>query len=230
MNMFCTKCGQQVPDGSKVCPFCGNQLAAGAAPAQAPVAPVSQPAPKAAKTGIGKYLPIIGIAAAVVVVLVVLFLIFSGGPKSVVKEYMKLAEDRDEAVAKKNKEVNKIDEKLNDLQWTCEKAQKALKLLKDEDAKKPDYDWKITDSETFSGDDAEFKGFVDMLSNMKATTKSVKKMAIVEVKTYDKNNKSDKGEFAYFVLAKISGDWYIYTIDDDSKSIQDAANKYKKDK
>ncbi len=225
--MFCTKCGQQVPDGSKVCPFCGNQLAA-AAPAQA--APVSQPAPKAAKAGIGKYLPIIGIAAAVVVVIVALFLIFSGGPKSVVREYLKLQEERDEAKAKQNKEVNKIDEKLDELSWKSEKAQKALKLLKDEDAKTPDYDWKITDSETFSGDDAEFKGFIEILTDQKATTKSVKKMAIVEVKTYDKNNKSDKGEFVYFVLAKISGDWYIYTVDASSKSIQDAANKYKKDK
>ena len=223
MNMFCTKCGQQVPDGSKVCPFCGNQLAA-AAPAQA--APVSQPAPKAAKAGIGKYLPIIGIAAAVVVVIVALFLIFSGGPKSVVKEYKKLMEDRNEAVAKKNKEVNKIDEKLAELDWSCEKAQKALKLLKDENKKDVEKTWKITDSETFSGDDKEFKGMIAGLTAEGATTKSVKKLAIVEVKTYDKNDKNDKGTFEYFSLAKIGGSWYILDINTSAKSIQDAANEF----
>ena len=41
--MFCTKCGNQVPDGSAVCPVCGAQLAAPqAAPQAAPVSPVAK--------------------------------------------------------------------------------------------------------------------------------------------------------------------------------------------
>ena len=39
--MFCPKCGNQIPDGSKFCPKCGSQL--GQAPAPA-AAPATQPA------------------------------------------------------------------------------------------------------------------------------------------------------------------------------------------
>ena len=41
--MFCSQCGNQIPDGSTFCPICGAQLGAGAAPAPLPT-PV-QPAP-----------------------------------------------------------------------------------------------------------------------------------------------------------------------------------------
>ena len=34
--MFCTKCGNQIPDGSRFCPQCGNQTGAAPAPAAAP--------------------------------------------------------------------------------------------------------------------------------------------------------------------------------------------------
>ena len=58
--MFCTKCGNQIPDGSLVCPVCGNQLAAPqAAPApqnqmggrpQANITPQATPAPEQPKS------------------------------------------------------------------------------------------------------------------------------------------------------------------------------------
>ncbi len=42
--MFCSKCGNQVPDGSASCPNCGASFAA---PEAAPVAPVQEPIPAA---------------------------------------------------------------------------------------------------------------------------------------------------------------------------------------
>ena len=45
--MFCPKCGNQIPDGSRFCPKCGNQFATAAAPQSAQ--PAAQPSPYAAK-------------------------------------------------------------------------------------------------------------------------------------------------------------------------------------
>lgn len=40
---FCTKCGNQMPDGSAFCTKCGNKMAGAAPAAQAPVQPQMQP-------------------------------------------------------------------------------------------------------------------------------------------------------------------------------------------
>ena len=42
--MFCPKCGNQIPDGSKFCPKCGSQLGQAPAPAAVPATqPVASP-------------------------------------------------------------------------------------------------------------------------------------------------------------------------------------------
>ena len=41
MNMFCNKCGGQLPDGAQACPFCGNQIAS--QPIQPPMQPIQPP-------------------------------------------------------------------------------------------------------------------------------------------------------------------------------------------
>lgn len=58
--MFCSKCGSQVPDGSKFCPGCGVRVGtqAGPAPAPQPTAPTyqaspAQPSPYAPQSGTG---------------------------------------------------------------------------------------------------------------------------------------------------------------------------------
>ncbi|MBQ6659974.1 MAG: zinc ribbon domain-containing protein [Lachnospiraceae bacterium] len=229
--MFCTKCGNQVPDGSAVCPVCGAQLAAPqAAPQAAPVSPVAKAKAAGGKLN-KKMLTIIGCAAAAVVVIIALILLLSGGPESVVKKYMKLQEELDEAQEVKNKklngDINDIKEDINDLTYKSKKAQKALKLLKDDEEKEADIKWEIDESETYDDDDAVFKGMKNLLEAAKATTKSFKKMAIVSVKVYDKNDK-DKKQYLYFVVLKIDGNWYLYNEDPMSgKSIQDVANQFK---
>ena len=247
--MFCTKCGNQIPDGSAVCPICGAQFAPQPAPqaapqpvpqaapqqAYAPVAPA--PAPKAAKKSGGSKLPlIIGAVAAVAVIAVVLVLLLSGGPKSVVKDYLNLNEDIAEARADRDKKITKLQQKQNELMAeNNKKARKALKLDKDsDDDKDVDMTWEITDSETYGDGDKPYKGLIYMLEKgAEADVKKVSKMAIVEVKRYDKNDKKneDKTTYQYFVLAKIAGNWYIMDISDQEKAkndpkIKTVANEY----
>ena len=238
--MFCTKCGNQIPDGSAVCPICGAQFAAPQpapqpapqmapqmapqAPQQAPVAPVS--APKAKKAGGSKLPLIIGAVAAVAVIAVVLVLLLSGGPKSVVKDYLNLSEDISQAKADRDKKITKLQTKQAELMMENNaKARKALKLDKDKDSDKDvEMTWEITDSESYGEDDKPFKGLVFALEKgLEANVKSVSKMAIVEVKFYDKNDKKndDKTSYQYFSLAKISGSWYILDVSDKMKAKND---------
>ena len=236
--MFCTKCGNQIPDGSAVCPICGAQLAVPqaapqvapqaapqAAPQYAPVAPaapVAPVAPKAKKAGNNKLPLIIGAAcAAVVVIAVILILLLSGGAKGVVKDYIKAAEKADDIQA----DANEF--------WALKntKVRKILKLDKDDDDDDDDivYDWKITDCETYSGSDKEYKGLLEYLETKKeAEIKKVSKMAIVEVKTYAKKGKKKddvKDTYAYFTCVKISGSWYILQMDGGEK-IKTIANNW----
>ena len=100
--MFCTKCGKQVPDGSVICPHCGNALAA---PQQA--APQAAPQPlqavnnfagnvvDKAKKGDKKTLiigAVVAVAAVIVLVMIISWL-FGNGPKSVVKKALKKSEN-----------------------------------------------------------------------------------------------------------------------------------------
>ncbi|MBR6019185.1 MAG: zinc ribbon domain-containing protein [Lachnospiraceae bacterium] len=235
--MFCTKCGNQIPDGSAVCPICGAQFAAApqaapqvapqpvpqaapqVAPYAAPVAPVA--APKAKKAGGSKLPIIIGAAAAVVVLIIVLVLLLSGGAKGVVKDYLKAAEQADNA----EEEANKF------RALKSEKARKALKLDKDDkdDDDEIEYDWKITDSQNYGKDDKEFKGMIKYLEKtVEAEVKEVTKMAIVEVKVYaSKGKKKDdvKDVYEYFTCIKIDGSWYILDVSTGDK-IKTVANKW----
>ena len=238
--MFCTKCGNQIPDGSAVCPICGAQFAAPqAAPQVAPqvapqpvpqaapqqfaqVPPVAPaPAPKAKKAGNSKLPLIIGAVAAVAVIAVVLILLLSGGAKGVVKKYLKAAEAADEVEGEANKY----------LALKSSKARKALKLDKDDKDDEDDleYSWKISDSESYGKDDKEFKGMIKYLEKSKeAEVKKVTKMAIVEVKYYaSKGKKKDdaKDQYMYFTCIKVDGNWYILDMDGGEK-IKTIANKW----
>lgn len=190
-------------------------------PQAAPVAP----APKAKKAGKSMLPIIIGAAAAVVVLVVVLVLLLSGGPKSVVKDYLNLSEDITQARADRDKKITKLQNKQADLMAeTSEKARKALKLDKDKDSDEVDMVWEINDSETYGSDDKAFKGMIYALEKgLEANVKKVTKLAIVEVKFYDKNDKKneDKTSYQYFSLAKISGSWYIMDISDKMKAKND---------
>ena len=236
--MFCTKCGNQIPDGSAVCPICGAQFAAApqaapqvapqpvpqaapqVAPYAAPVAPVA--APKAKKAGGNKLPIIIGAAAAALVLIIVLVLLLSGGAKGVVKDYLKAAEQAEDVEA----EANKF------LAMKSEKARKAMKL--DKDDKDDDDDivmaWKITDSESYGKDDKEYKGMIKFLEKKDAEVKKITKMTIVEVKYYaSKGKKKDdvKDSYMYFTCIKIDGNWYILDMDGGDK-IKTIANQWAK--
>ena len=221
-DMFCTKCGNQIPDGSAVCPICGAQLAAPQpapqpAPQAAPVAPVA-PAQKSKKVGGSKLPIIIGAAAAVVVLVVVLVLLLSGGPKSVVKKYIKkeLAAQEEQAKAEEKLlgDYYDIVEDMNDLTLLKNKsAKKKLKLDKEKEEKEVEMTWEITDYEKFGDGDKAFQGLVRKLElEDGATIKSISKIAIVEVKWFDKNDKKndDNTTYQYYTCVKLSGTWYFY--------------------
>ena len=224
--MFCTKCGNQIPDGSAVCPICGAQFAAPqaapvapqAAPQPAPAAPQYAPvqpaaAPKAKKAGGNKLPLIIGAIAAVAVIAIVLILILHDGAKALVKDYKNLEEDS------KSKAYDMM-------VITSKKALKALDLDKDDDDDDDDDDvgsWKIKGSKSYSGKDSAFKGVCAYIEKtMKGETKKVSKMTIVEVKT--KGAKKDTYE--YFTCLKISGKWYILDSTSSAENIKDVANKW----
>ncbi len=80
--MNCNKCGKDIGNEA-FCPDCGTPAAQNAASAEA--------APTAAANGfdIKKYLPIIGIAAAVLVVLILIISLVGGGGKSKAKSLLK---------------------------------------------------------------------------------------------------------------------------------------------
>ena len=201
-------------------------------PQAAPVAP----APKAKKAGKNMLPIIIGAAAAVVVLVVVLVLLLSGGPKSVVKDYLNLSEDIAQAEYDRDKEITKLEAERTELKAKYnKKARSVLKLDKDKETEEEDYTWEITDMETFGSDDKPFKGLIyELENNWKANVKKVSKLAIVEVKFYDKNDKKneDKIDYQYFSLAKISGKWYILEITKEvsakeNPKLQNIANSWK---
>ena len=224
--MFCTKCGNQIPDGSAVCTICGAQFAAPqAAPQPAPAAPQYAPvqpaaAPKAKKAGGNKLPIIIGAIAAAAVIAIALILILRDGAKAVVKDYLNYQEKAEEQEGKF-------------LLKRSEKALKALDLLDDDDDDDDDdYSWSVKGSKTYSGKDDEFEGLCNYIEDkMKGETKKVSKMAIVEVKI----KKGKDSDSMFFTCVKVSGNWYVLTSLDmelgsymTGDNIKDVANKWAK--
>lgn len=104
--MFCPSCGKQIPDGAKICDYCGNlipiDLSAQAASTQAVSAPVAAKKFSFAALLKNKFF-IGGVALAIVAALVIVLIIFigpaSGGSSAITNDlYTVYTEDNDTAV------------------------------------------------------------------------------------------------------------------------------------
>jgi len=214
--MFCTKCGQQVPDDSKICPFCGETFALGApAPAAAPKAnPIEAAKAKASSMDKKTLLTIAVAAAAAVVVLILLIVCLSGGPKKTVKAYLKASEALSE----------EEDNILNKYSWQGEKAQKALDLYEEPDSEVKT-SWKISKVKKYGKKDDVTEGIKEYISQMKGDDEKITASAIVQVTTTTKED-GDKDTSDYFVsVLKIKGNWYILS-QGSGENIKDIANKW----
>ena len=210
--MFCTKCGKQVPDGSVICPHCGNALAA---PQQA--APQAAPQPlqavnnfagnvvDKAKKGDKKTL-IIGAVAAVAAVIVLVMIIswlFGNGPKSVVKKALKKSEN----IEKKYEELAETY-----LLFSNKKARKKLDMDNDEDEEEAKTSWKITKTKKYGKNDDVTEGMRAYVSQMGGDEDKVKASALVEVTETTKVKGEDPEKVKkYYAVVKVGGKWYMLT-------------------
>jgi len=119
VEMFCTQCGKDIPDGSVFCTECGAPMEPVGQPAEAPTGATAPPpqaavtspppgppaaaAPPGVATGATKpgrkwLLPVVGLVALAViaaVVLVLVFVVFKGGsgPEDAVKKFLEAVQD-----------------------------------------------------------------------------------------------------------------------------------------
>ncbi len=198
--MFCVKCGQQIPDDSKVCSYCGAVIES-ATPAAAPA-----PKKKSSKASFNKKVLFIIAGVVVVVIALVIVLMCLSKPKRIVKKYMKEAEK----VAELEED---FDEKYS---ITSEKAMKALDLWTDkmDEAKEAAEDskvsWKIGDVKKYGKKDAPTKYYKEIVEDKKGDKDAVKKTAIVEVVSTVKDKDGNKTKsHQFFLLVKTGGKWYL---------------------
>ncbi len=216
--MFCLKCGQQIPDDSKVCSYCGavveNATPAAAAPA---------PKKKSSKAPFNKKILFIIAGVVVAVIALVIVLMCLSKPKRLVKKYMKETEKLEE-IAEEFEEKYSID---------SEKAMKALDLWTDkmEEAKEKAEDskvsWEIGDVKKYGKKDAPTKYYKEIVENEKGDKDAVKKTAIVEVVSTVKDKDGNKTKsHKFFLLVKAGGKWYVAETTRGEK-LGDALDKWK---
>lgn len=213
--MFCTKCGQQIPDDAKFCEFCGEKFGESAgAPKENPVNTLKKGVDNLmSEKKDNKQLIIIGVVAAValIAVIIIFSLLFGSSPKKAVKNYYK---DRLKAMN---------GEYTSDSFWGCNKAESKLKLEEVEYKLK---DFKIKKVTKYSKDDDEFENVVDYVDDeMDGEGKKIKGVAVVKVKgkilTFIDGDEEDDEERKIedeLVVVKIGGKWYVTDLDKDDIS------------
>ncbi|MCQ2421964.1 MAG: hypothetical protein MJ064_03085 [Lachnospiraceae bacterium] len=174
-----------------------------------------------AKKGDKKALLIAAIAAvAVIAVVVALILIFTGGPKSVVKKYLK----EEEKISKKAEAV------YSDVYlFANKKALKKLDMDDDDEEENAKVTWKITKSKTYGSSSDVTEGVRAFVKARKGDDEKVKAAALVEVTTTVKIDGDKEKSKEYYCLAKVGGNWYLIKSSGDSaENINDAAEKWEK--
>ena len=226
--MFCTKCGKQVPDGSVICPHCGNALAAPqAAPKAAPqplqaVNNFAGNVVDKAKKGDKKTLVIGAIVAVVAVIAIValIMLLFGNGPKSVVKKALK----KGEALDKKQEDLAETY-----LLFYNKKARKKLDMdEEDEDEKSVKKSWKVTKAKKYGKNDDVTEGMRAYVADRGGDEDKVKAAALVEVTETTKVKGEDPEKVKkYYALVKVGGKWYLLTgAGNKAENINKAADKW----
>lgn len=152
--MFCGNCGNNIPDGSNVCPNCGVALNAAPAAPVAPVQPVAPVAPVAAapkanpvdtvKATVGKMdkkvkMIIAGVAGVAVLAIIIAIIvgIAGGGAEGAAKKYFNAVYAKNDAEAVMKCVPNKVLDEIfnnseNDEKDTLEAMQDSLDTQKKE--------------------------------------------------------------------------------------------------
>ncbi len=235
--MFCSKCGNQMPDGAKFCSACGavNEAAQApeapaapqqqAAPQYNPVQPPVQPqqpkhvhaAPKASSnTKVGMIAA--GILAIIVVVLAVI--IFGGrGPKATANQFLKgtfkgnanqIVKLMPKKQIKAMIEEDYHGDKDDMLEELDDRLDDMLDMLNESDIK---YKYKITDIDKLDRDDTE--DCEDELNAAYDTNIKVKKAKVVTAEITFRNKEFDEKyeEKIEITVGKIGSSWYILNTD-----------------
>lgn len=217
-DMFCTKCGAQIADGSKFCDKCGAKFEdAAPAAASAPAAAVTNAVEAAKEKAAGmdkKTLLTIAVAAVAAIVLVIILCVaLTGGPKKTVKAYLKATDALSEEVT----------DLTNKYSIYGEKAQAKLDL-DDDDDDDDDSSWKITDCKKYGKKDDMTEGIKEYIgSAMKGDDDAVKGSAVVEVTKTDDDDNETK---VYYTVVKIGGSWYILDSTSSAENMKDVANEW----
>lgn len=96
--MFCSKCGKELPEETKFCPFCGQQNVAAVNQAKAESAPTVSPVPENVPEKKGNKAKMVGIAATALIVVVAALLVrtlFFSGYKESLRDIEGLVNDRE---------------------------------------------------------------------------------------------------------------------------------------
>ena len=235
--MFCAKCGQQIPDDSKFCEFCGASFeeSAGDQGSAANASPVD-----AIKNNVNdfvngkkndKQLLIIGAVAVVALLLifVVVNAVFGSSPKKTLKKYIKGAAEMDfkdvwnSTLSAKNaqKKLDVYDE--DDYEDAYDEAKDAFDEAKEE-MEDEDVEVKvkvdIKDVEKIGKSDREFEWACEWLEDQDYDSDKVKKFAIVKARvklTYyeDGDKEGTERETTEYLLVKLGGSWYVTDLTSD---------------
>lgn len=235
--MFCTKCGQQIPDGSKFCEFCGEkfeesvQIEAEAGAEAASSNPVDAIKDSVSDIVNGKKndKQLIIIGAVAVVALLAIFLIFNAlfgsSPKKALKNYVEGAATFDfkdywnnslnAKKAQKKLDVYDKDDYEDAYEDAKDAFEESKEEMKDEDGKiKVKIDVKKV--EKIGKSDKEFDWAIELMEdrNDDYDTDKIQKFAIVKARVkmeyYEDGDKEDsETKTTEYLLVKLGGDWFV---------------------
>lgn len=211
MAKFCGNCGYQSDDTAVVCGNCGTPLE-GAAPVAAKKFTLD---PKLVKFG--------GLALAAIVVIVVLCIVlFSGGYKGVIDDYLDALAAEDGATYLELATPWKLEQnKESDLKKSFKEAAKdTIEDLEDEYGSDIQFSFNVTDTDVY--DDEDLEDYADYIAediedweeendkDSEIDAEKISKVMLVECDVTVKGSKKTKKEVNVdFLLVKYDGHWYV---------------------
>lgn len=219
--MFCTSCGNQIPDGSTVCPFCGASLKEEPVVAVEPVKAfepvVNKEVVKKEKKPINKKPFIIGgIAVAVIAVVVVCVMLFVGRDiDKTIDMYVEAIREEDEELlleimfpkdARDDGEDWYADGAIDDLLEDMNEEVKSISVVNSVDA-----DEKVSAMVDEIFDEADIDVEYTALKIVNINIQYKKNAEREQTTTYDINGNvlDDKKELSQLIAYKVGNKWYI---------------------
>lgn len=201
--MFCSKCGAQIPDGSKFCPNCGNVMMDNNAPDMAfnpahgyaaPVGAYAAPKPVKKKSKAGLVIGIIAGVVAIAAVVTLLVVNPFGKPyEKPIKNMFKALNTNDYSLLSNSTTGDVYDDLSYNIEYSLEEGVS------------PDYQYTIADARRLGGDE---------LNSAKGEYGGTQFYAVTMTITfYDPYWEESDSESGTVLVGKIGGKWVVCDVD-----------------